>query len=141
MSKPLPYTRAQPYRLDTLQTALQAAGVAIETIYATNLENTRIVVVVGDAQAEAPVAAVVTAHDETQRPAWEVAAEADQADLIEFRESALQAAQLLGWNPATQQWAAAGQQWDALTPAQRTVFMRRVVRALWALAKRQVGVG
>lgn len=139
MSQLLEYARVRPYRLDLLQTQLDAAGVAIETIYATNLENTRIVVVVGDAQAEAPVAAVVTAHDETQRPAWEVASDADQADLIEFRENALQAAQLLGWNPATQQWAAAGAQWDNLSPAQRTVFMRRVVRALWALAKRQVG--
>jgi hypothetical protein len=137
MSKPLPFSRATPYRLDTLHAALQAAGIAVETIYAVNTAHTDIRVVVGNTQAEAPVAAVVNAHDATARPDWELGFEADQGDLADFRDNWLVSAQLLGYTAATNTWAPAGSQWDSLTPAQRTRFWQRLFRLLRVLVRRQ----
>lgn len=84
----------------------------------------------------AAVQTVIAAHDGTTPWPADVQREADALDLSEFRDNWLQGAQLLGRNNATGQWAAAGNQWDALTPAQRTMFMRRVLQALGVLARR-----
>jgi hypothetical protein len=89
--------------------------------------------------AESAVQAVIAAHDPEQPSAGEQAATAAALDVSDLLTSAAQAAQLLGWNAGTRSWAAAGAQWDTLTPAQRTTFMRRCLRAVVALAQRQGG--
>lgn len=86
MNKALPFSRVNPYRLDTLHEALLAAGVVVETVYAVNPALTDIRVIVADTQPEEAVAAVVNAHNETQLAAWEVAWNLDEDELTSLSD-------------------------------------------------------
>lgn len=97
-----------------------------------------VTVICDPAIADSRIQAVLNAHDPTTPSAVEADATLTQASIADFKANVLAAKQALGWNNVTKQFNAAGNQWDAMAPAARTTFMRRLILSLEAVVQRFV---